>query len=229
MGAQRGATLSERFDVWTVLHPHLPGLRQALALPSLAWRMGVGRLVSRIDTRGSRLVMLTVTGRKSGAPHHMPVALHELDGRPYLWCPYGSRAQWYRNLVARPVVTIQSDRTRVMRALPVEDADDVLALAADLRRFDETFWRSYLTSEGIEDTEEDLLRNADRLHLRLLERTADEGPPPLKADLAWIWAVKAAAAAVVLALAWRRIRRSPCTQHLVTPTATCTRCCGAEV
>ncbi|MDO8121236.1 nitroreductase/quinone reductase family protein [Isoptericola sp. b490] len=207
MLAQRRATLGERLDTWTVLHPHLPGLRHALALPTLAWRMGVGPLVSRATTRGSHLVMLTVTGRTSGTPHHMPVALHDLGGRPYLWCPYGSRAQWYRNLVADPVVTVQSDRARTMRAVPVTDPDDLRSVVADLRGFDETFWRSYLAAEGIDDDPESLARNADRLHVRFLEPTLEVGPAPLAADLAWVWAVKGAATLILL-VACRRWCRS---------------------
>ncbi len=208
--AEPRATLAERFDTWTVLHPHVPALRFGLALPALAWRLGLGPTVSRIRTvaEGSHLVMLTVTGRTSGLPRHLPVALHEFRGEEYLWCPYGSRAQWFRNVVANPVVTLQSDSgTEVKRAVAVEDLDDLMAIVADLRDFDETLLRSYLSSETIKDTPQDLAANAHRLHVRRLEPTSRPGPPPLEADLRWVWILPPAVVAAVL-LGRRRPRAS---------------------
>ena len=206
-GEEVQRSLGERLDTWTVLHPHVPALRQALALPTLAWRLGLGPALSRIGNANSHLVMLTVTGRKSGRPRHVPVAVHERRGEAYLWCPYGGRAQWYRNILADPVVTVQSgDGTHTMRAEAIDDVDHVIELVADLRDFDETFLRSYLASEGIEDTPEAIAANAHRVHVRRLAPTTETGPPPLAADLKWAWLVPTAviAAGVVL-----RTRRTP--------------------
>ena len=199
--------LGERLESWTVLHPHVPALRLALAAPTLAWRLGLGPVISRIGNARSHLVMLTVTGRRSGVPRHLPVALHQRGEETYLWCPYGSRAQWYRNVVANPLVTVQSSEgARAMRADAVDDGDHLLELVADLREFDETFLRSYLASEGIEDTPEAIAANAHRVHVRRLEPTTEPGPPPLQADLAWAWLIPPALIAAVIAL---RTRHSP--------------------
>ncbi len=203
--------LGERFDRWTVLHPHVPALRQALALPTLAWRLGLGPAVSRLRLADADtpLVMLTVTGRTTGEARHLPVVLHEHQGGSYLWCPYGGRAQWYRNVVANPVVTVQSSAgTRAMRADAVDDVDRLMELVADLRQFDETFLRSYLASEGIEDTPESLAANAHRLHLRRLTPTTEPGPPPLEADLTWVWLVPLAVIVAGVVLRTRRVRRA---------------------
>ncbi|MBC7292264.1 MAG: nitroreductase family deazaflavin-dependent oxidoreductase, partial [Actinotalea sp.] len=176
--SERLGSLEERMDAWTVLHPHAPGMREALAGPLLLWRLGLGRLVSRRAIRGGRLVALTVTGRTTGAPRHLPVAVHEIGGRTYLWCPYGRRARWFRNLEANPVVTVQSHTgRRTLRAVPLSDLDEVHEVVADLRQFDAVFLRSYLDSEGVPDTDEGIAANADRLHLRRLEPTAEPGPP----------------------------------------------------
>ncbi len=93
-----------------------------------------------------------------------------------------------------------------MRAEAIDDVDHLIELVADLREFDETFLRSYLASEGIEDTPEAIAANAHRVHVRRLAPTTETGPPPLVADLAWAWLVPTAviAAGVVL-----RTRRSP--------------------
>lgn len=192
-------------DDWTVLHPHARGMRQALAGPLLAWRLGLGPVLSRKVIRGARLVALTVTGRKTGAPRHLPVAVHELGDRTYLWCPYGSRARWFHNLAANPVVTVQSHRgAHAMRAVPLDGLDEVRTVVEDLRRFDEAFLRSYLESEGVPDTPEGIAEHADRLHLRWLEPTTEPGPRGVQADLLWFWLLPVVGAAAGAVAALRR-------------------------
>lgn len=189
-----------------MLHPRAHGIREALAGPLLAWRLGLGPLLSRRAVRGGRLVVLTVTGRTTGAARHLPVVVHELGDRAYLWCPYGSRARWFPNVVANPLVTVQSHRgARALRAVPLGGPEEVREVVADLRRFDETFLRSYLAAEGVPDTAEGVVAHRDRLHLRWLEPTDEVGPPGLAADLRWVWW---AAALGVLALARRTRRRT---------------------
>jgi deazaflavin-dependent oxidoreductase (nitroreductase family) len=195
--------LEERFDAWTIRHP--TELRPLLRLPIILWRLGLGPLIGRIDVRGGHLVMLTVTGRSTRLPRHTPLVAHDFDGRTYLWCPYGDRAQWYHNAGANPVVTVQSGGDlRSMRAVAITDVDEVVRLVAQLRHFDQTFLRSYLEAEGVADTDADVATNAGRLHLRRLDPTEEEGPPALPADLAWVWPVAAAAG---LSLAARRVSR----------------------
>lgn len=199
--------LEERFDTWSIRHPHVPVLRVLMRLPMIFWRLGLGPLLARFEVRGGHLALLTVTGRSSGRPRHTPVTAHVLGGRTYLWCPYGGRAQWYRNLTANPVVTLQSRRGRqAMRAVGIGDVDEAIEIVDDLRRFDETFLRSYLAAEGIADTPEDIAGNMPRLHIRRLEPTHEEGPPPLEADLVWLWLVPVAVTALGV---MRRCRRGP--------------------
>ena len=65
---------------------------------------------------------LTTTGRRSGLPRRTPLNYAILDGRVYLLCGFGRDADWYRNLVADPRVTLALPG-RVVRgtALPVDD------------------------------------------------------------------------------------------------------------
>lgn len=49
---------------------------------------------------------LTTTGRRSGQPRRTPLNYAILDGRVYLLSGFGTRADWYRNLVADPRVTL---------------------------------------------------------------------------------------------------------------------------
>ena len=129
--------------------------RQYYRLPVVLWRLGLGSLVGRVN------VLLTVTGRSTGLPRHTPVTPHVVGGKTYIWCPYGGRSQWYRNLMANPVVMVQSHRgTQVMRAVSGEEHGEAVEVVSELRRFDVPFLRLYLAAEGIADTPEDIARNS---------------------------------------------------------------------
>lgn len=168
-------------------------------LPIVLWRLGLGPLVGR------SFMVLTVTGRSSGRPRHTTVIPHVVGGQTYVWCPWGGRSQWYRNVMANPVVTVQSYRgTQVVRAVRIEDDDEAVEVVAELRRSDLPFLRLYLDAEGIADTPEAIVRNKQRLHIRRLDPATEEGPPALEADLVWLWLVPVAVAALGLG---RRCRR----------------------
>ena len=140
--------------------------RRLMALPVALTRLGLGPATRRV------WMVVTTTGRSSGLPRHV-VYPHVIDGRTYLWCPYGGRAQWYRNLVA----TVQWRRgTQTVRAVPLADEAEAMTVLRALRRFGGSFFRDYLASQGVADTDEDLAANWRRLHLRRLEPTTGPGP-----------------------------------------------------
>ena len=105
-----------------------PGSRMMLRAPVGLWRLGLGPLAGRV------WMVVTTTGRSSALPRHTVVYPHVIGGRTYLWCPYGGRAQWYRNLVAEPVATVQWRRgTHVVRAVPLTDEADSFRLVRQSR------------------------------------------------------------------------------------------------
>lgn len=62
---------------------------------------------------GSRVLLLTVAGRKSGMPHTVPVAYVERNGVYYLAATAGGQPkepQWIRNLRATSTATVQVGR-----------------------------------------------------------------------------------------------------------------------
>ena len=62
--------------------------------------------------------LLTVPGRKTGQPRTTPVAIIEVDGRRWIWCPWGER-HWVRNLRAAGRATIEVRNVMV----PLEDGN----------------------------------------------------------------------------------------------------------
>ncbi len=73
----------------------------------LARRAGNGlvRMLLRLGLGPARTYLLTVTGRRSGAPRSTPVTLVEEGGRRWLVSPYGEVA-WVRNLRATGRATL---------------------------------------------------------------------------------------------------------------------------
>ncbi len=85
-------------------------------------------------------VLVTVPGRVSGKPRTTPLAIIEVDGRRWLWSPWGD-VQWVRNLRAAGRATITARRqSEEVTATELDSAErivffrDVLApFARDLR------------------------------------------------------------------------------------------------
>lgn len=83
--------------------------RAVVRAPILVYRCGLGWLFGR------RLVLLTHVGRRTGRPRQVVL---EVVGRgpergSYVVASgYGSRAHWFRNLLAHPEVTYQVGRRR---------------------------------------------------------------------------------------------------------------------
>src|SRR5688572_4864888 len=105
-----------------------------LPIPSIVHRLNP--LVRRLLAIGMPMgpnVLMTVRGRKSGKAYTFPVATLAVDGREYLFSPFGE-VNWVHNLRASGTATIRRGRRdRPMTA--VELAPDVAApiLEAGLR------------------------------------------------------------------------------------------------
>jgi deazaflavin-dependent oxidoreductase (nitroreductase family) len=68
---------------------------------------------------------LTTTGRRSGRPHEIEIWFGVLGPTLYLISGNGPTADWYRNLLADPAVSVRIDgEHRTGTARPVEDPDE---------------------------------------------------------------------------------------------------------
>lgn len=148
--------------------------------------------------------LLTTTGRTSGLPRRAPLSAHRLNGRLYAWDPYGERAHWYRNLVADPIVTVQDGHgTWVARAVHPTDPDEATALYELIGRAIGRRFHEYLAAAGIEDSPAGFADAIDHIHVVRFDPVSQPGPPPVEADLAWVWLV-AAGGALIWWLVWHR-------------------------
>lgn len=79
----------------------------------------------------SEFLYLTTTGRRSGQPREIEIWFTSRDGRYYLIAEHGERAQWVRNLRARPAVSVRVGAvTRPARARVVDGPAEPELVAA---------------------------------------------------------------------------------------------------
>ena len=101
--------------------------RTLVRAPILLYRAGLGFLL------GSRMLMLEHTGRVSGAAREVVLEVTDRPGpgRYVVVSGFGERAQWYRNVLARPAVRVSVGRRRSVPAtatpLPREQAAALFA------------------------------------------------------------------------------------------------------
>ena len=81
----------KRFSIWKLLK--LP--------PQLLYSLGLGPVYGRL------VLLLTTTGRVSGLERVTPLQYEEIEGAIYVASARGVKADWYRNIVADPHVTVQ--------------------------------------------------------------------------------------------------------------------------
>jgi deazaflavin-dependent oxidoreductase (nitroreductase family) len=151
-------------------------------LPIYAWRLGLGPIVGRY------IMIITHTGRKTGFSRHTAVEYHRLGGIKYIPCAFGFQAQWYRNIMANPRVTIQTaEGTEHMVAVRVTRDEELVLVIQSILKRNPTLMNWYLQSLGVEPTETDILAHKEHLIFLRFDPTNEPAPRGLEVDLAWIW------------------------------------------
>ena len=147
------------------------------------WRLGLGPVVGRL------FMIITATGRVSGLPRSTMVEYHRLNGKKYVASGFGEASQWYKNIQADPLVTIQtSDGAESARAIRITDDEEMMDVVNLFKQADSAYFIDfYLRSFDVEPTQEEILAKKDRLHFLRFEPTDEATPPGLEADLVWMW------------------------------------------
>ena len=83
----------------------------ARSIPTFVWRWMKALNRSLTANSGAKtpefVLGLTTTGRKSGQPRQTPLQYEEVEGNYLVASARGAQADWYRNLLADPNVTVQ--------------------------------------------------------------------------------------------------------------------------
>jgi hypothetical protein len=98
----------------------------------------------------------------------------------------------------------------------VVEHDEAVALYEQITGATGYMLRLYLRAKGIAGTAEDFASNIDRFCFVRFDPVDEPGPPPMKADLVWVWPV-AGAMGVFAWLARRRLKAAVATAALSVP------------
>lgn len=156
------------------------------------FRLGMGRFFTIMPRATGRVMILVHEGRKSGKTRHTPVNYALRGGDVYCMAGFGSRSQWYRNIMANPQVEIWlPDGWWKGLAEDVTDAPDKLII---LRTILINSGFASETFEGIDPRRisDEKLRNLMSdydyrlLKISRIERRRGRGGPN---DLAWVWLI----------------------------------------
>lgn len=165
-------------------YPASAVMKQVVHLPLLLWRLGLGFLFNWI------ILIMTTTGRKSGLPRRAAIEFHEYNGRKYVYSGWGGRAQWYQNLLADPHVTLQS-AAGTERVIAHRLADERALAEAYHHYMQNPVLRVLFRVSGLRLDLRDILAHKENVYLLTFDPTDEPTPPPLAADLTWVWGVLA--------------------------------------
>jgi deazaflavin-dependent oxidoreductase (nitroreductase family) len=159
------------------------GWRKAMfKWPVNLWRLGLGPVI------GQHMVLISHTGRKTGLTRRTMTELHVVKGKKYAPSGFGRRAQWYRNIEADPRVTIQTAAgAESAIARRVTDGEELLSLMDLEDPMNRVMLKSFLATLEIEPTPEDILAKKERIYYLRFDPADEATPPPLAADLVWLW------------------------------------------
>jgi deazaflavin-dependent oxidoreductase (nitroreductase family) len=168
---------------WIETMPYPQGaLKWLFKMPILLYRLGLGFLIGRL------FMVMTTTGRKSGLPRHTAIEFHEFEGKITVLSGWGKKTDWYRNLEANLLATVQTWRgAQSVRARSM-DSDEERGRAFRWAQTNPTM-RKMMKLAGFEMTLEQFLAEKERFTFIIFESTDEKTPSPLKADLVWTWVI----------------------------------------
>lgn len=177
---------------WVESMPYPSGLAKWLfKSPILFHRLGLSFLAGRI------FMVMTTIGRKSGSLRRTAIEFHEFRGRKYVFGNWGAKADWYRNIEAQPNITIQTWRGAESVTARKLVTESELAEAFEYSMSNPSM-RMVLKAIGFELNLEQFIAHKDRFTFVTFDPTDQSTPPPLEADLWWVWLVAAAIVFVVI-------------------------------
>ena len=153
-------------------------------LPLVLHRLGLGPLVSLLP-----LLIVTTRGRKSGLPRHSVLEYRRHGSKHYVVSAWGKRTQWFQNLLANPLVTIQKGKEQFgARASVVDDSGEALRVLYLFRKKAPIIYDALLARLSASESvnARTLPDISSQFVIVRLEPVGDEPTPAaLPSDLAW--------------------------------------------
>lgn len=153
----------------------------------LIWRLGLGRWVNVWPAVGGRIMVINHTGRKTGQPRHTPVNYAEVGGELYCTAGFGAASDWYRNILANPVVDVWlADGWWTGTATDVSDSPQRLPLLRQVL-IGSGLVAPALGIDPARLSDQELAAVTESYRLIHIRREAARTGPGGPADLAWVW------------------------------------------
>lgn len=183
---------NEKKSSGSMTYPTKGTLNRALfKIPLLWWRTGVGSIMSHPARGGSKVLVFTTWGRVSSLPRHTMVSYTLFNGKPYIASGWGGRTDWYKNILANPAVTVQIGgnvfSARARRVMEEEEFTDAAKSLFDSGG--DSHFEDWLGALDIEMDPQDMIAKRDRVYFITFDPAEVDAPPPLRADLIWVWSV----------------------------------------
>lgn len=153
------------------------------------WRVGMGPVVNMAPPLMGRIMVITHTGRKSGARRQTPVNYALINGNIYCTAGFGQGSDWFRNIRKNPDVEVWlPDGWWAGTAIDISDSPERLALLRQvLVASGFATFAAGVNPYSITDAELDRLTVDYRL-VRITRREARTGPGG-PGEYAWIWPI----------------------------------------
>jgi deazaflavin-dependent oxidoreductase (nitroreductase family) len=175
-------------------------VKQLYKIPTLLYRLGLGKLY------GNYVLILSTKGRKTGKIHRTPVEYFLHEGRYYIISGFGEQTDWYKNISASPLVTLQNGYERICaegRPPQTDEEWDAVHLYLTRSPIGRLFMADHF--ENVQD--DDLMLVVKQLPVLTFDPTDKPCPVPLETDLLWAWPLILLGAAFDITALWLLRRR----------------------
>lgn len=169
-------------------------MRLVYKFPINFFRLGLRPIVGRW------FLLMTHIGRKSGQPRHTALEYRlGINDHLYTISGYGAKSQWYKNIMANPIVNIQW--LGGIAAYEAYRVTDEAEFRMGIQLYQSQLSQSldvFLQREGIANDIESIIANRDRIYMIGFKHTDATPPDTLEADLKWVWYVVTGLLALLL-------------------------------
>lgn len=172
-----------------------------LRLPLLAYRLGLGWLAG-----AAKIMVLTTRGRTSGLTRHSAIEFRRHGKKIYVVSAWGKRPDWYKNLVANPLVSLKVGQQSITaQATTVEDPAEALRVLVLFRKANPVVYDAILARLSNEKIVDLKMLPAIATRFTIVRFDPVNEPsmlPTIQSSLVWVWPLALAGLLTAAVIAW---------------------------
>jgi deazaflavin-dependent oxidoreductase (nitroreductase family) len=170
-------------------------IKKIYRIPILVFRLGLSKIFSKY------IIILSTYGRKTGNVHHTPVEYFHHRGQFYVMSGFGTKPDWFKNILADPHITLQMNQ-KILHALArkPETESEWDAVVAYLKS---SPMAKLIENDSINTLDKPEVRHAIKTWPVLtFDPTEETCPTPLETDLLWCWPLILLGTALAIFIWW---------------------------